>query len=92
MKTTAAAQRWSRFATFCECNPDFLSLKDPEKRTPLHAAAFLGDAEITELLILSGKTFSRSLFLLSIFMSYLLSRKMFPDLICGSRGFSELCV
>uniref|UniRef100_A0A8C6L2I1 Ankyrin repeat domain 44 n=1 Tax=Nothobranchius furzeri TaxID=105023 RepID=A0A8C6L2I1_NOTFU len=27
---------------------------DAEKRTPLHAAAFLGDAEITELLILSG--------------------------------------
>eukprot|EP00064_Thunnus_orientalis_P008259 superscaffoldBa00000973_g8282 len=27
---------------------------DTEKRTPLHAAAFLGDAEITELLILSG--------------------------------------
>ncbi|KAI4785187.1 hypothetical protein KUCAC02_037910, partial [Chaenocephalus aceratus] len=27
---------------------------DSEKRTPLHAAAFLGDAEITELLILSG--------------------------------------
>lgn len=30
-------------------------LQDAEKRTPLHAAAFLGDAEITELLILSGK-------------------------------------
>ncbi|KAK1797807.1 hypothetical protein P4O66_008163, partial [Electrophorus voltai] len=28
---------------------------DTEKRTPLHAAAFLGDAEITELLILSGR-------------------------------------
>uniref|UniRef100_A0A8D0D5R9 Ankyrin repeat domain 44 n=1 Tax=Sander lucioperca TaxID=283035 RepID=A0A8D0D5R9_SANLU len=28
--------------------------QDAEKRTPLHAAAFLGDAEITELLILSG--------------------------------------
>nr|DBA20136.1 TPA: hypothetical protein GDO54_015861 [Pyxicephalus adspersus] len=27
---------------------------DSEKRTPLHAAAFLGDAEIIELLILSG--------------------------------------
>lgn len=36
-------------------------MKDPEKRTPLHAAAFLGDAEITELLILSGKTVSRFL-------------------------------
>lgn len=33
--------------------PDFLP-QDAEKRTPLHAAAFLGDAEITELLILSG--------------------------------------
>lgn len=32
----------------------FLS-QDAEKRTPLHAAAFLGDAEIAELLILSGK-------------------------------------
>lgn len=30
--------------------------QDAEKRTPLHAAAFLGDAEITELLILSGET------------------------------------
>lgn len=29
--------------------------KDNEKRTPLHAAAYLGDAEIIELLILSGK-------------------------------------
>lgn len=31
----------------------FLS-QDNEKRTPLHAAAYLGDAEIIELLILSG--------------------------------------
>lgn len=30
------------------------SLQDNEKRTPLHAAAYLGDAEILELLILSG--------------------------------------
>lgn len=44
-----------------------MCLKDPEKRTPLHAAAFLGDAEIIELLILSGKTFSRFLFLLRVF-------------------------
>ncbi len=29
--------------------------QDNEKRTPLHAAAYLGDAEIIELLILSGK-------------------------------------
>lgn len=29
--------------------------QDSEKRTPLHVAAFLGDAEIIELLILSGK-------------------------------------
>ncbi|CAG14608.1 unnamed protein product, partial [Tetraodon nigroviridis] len=36
------------------CNPDDVSVKDAEKRTPLHAAAFLGDAEIAELLILSG--------------------------------------
>lgn len=28
--------------------------QDNEKRTPLHAAAYLGDAEIIELLILSG--------------------------------------
>lgn len=35
---------------------DFLP-QDAEKRTPLHAAAFLGDAEITELLILSGKLY-----------------------------------
>lgn len=28
--------------------------QDSEKRTPLHAAAYLGDAEIIELLILSG--------------------------------------
>lgn len=31
------------------------SLQDNEKRTPLHAAAYLGDTEILELLILSGK-------------------------------------
>lgn len=30
-------------------------MQDNEKRTPLHAAAYLGDAEIIELLILSGK-------------------------------------
>ncbi|XP_052363067.1 serine/threonine-protein phosphatase 6 regulatory ankyrin repeat subunit A-like isoform X2 [Oncorhynchus keta] len=29
-------------------------MEDNEKRTPLHAAAYLGDAEILELLILSG--------------------------------------
>lgn len=33
--------------------PPFLT-QDNEKRTPLHAAAYLGDAEIIELLILSG--------------------------------------
>lgn len=51
----------------------FLS-QDTEKRTPLHAAAFLGDAEITELLILSGKnTFNRSSTLyLSFFLFNLL--------------------
>ncbi|EMP41972.1 Serine/threonine-protein phosphatase 6 regulatory ankyrin repeat subunit A [Chelonia mydas] len=32
--------------------------KDNEKRTPLHAAAYLGDAEIIELLILSGTSLS----------------------------------
>lgn len=32
-----------------------LSCQDNEKRTPLHAAAYLGDAEIIELLILSGR-------------------------------------
>lgn len=32
----------------------FTLLQDNEKRTPLHAAAYLGDAEIIELLILSG--------------------------------------
>lgn len=32
-----------------------MSPQDNEKRTPLHAAAYLGDAEIIELLILSGK-------------------------------------
>ncbi|XP_029599863.1 serine/threonine-protein phosphatase 6 regulatory ankyrin repeat subunit B-like isoform X2 [Salmo trutta] len=30
------------------------SLQDNEKRTPLHAATYLGDTEILELLILSG--------------------------------------
>lgn len=30
-------------------------LQDAEKRTPLHVASFLGDADIIELLILSGK-------------------------------------
>lgn len=29
--------------------------QDNEKRTPLHAAAYLGDAEIIELLVLAGK-------------------------------------
>lgn len=33
-----------------------VSCQDNEKRTPLHAAAYLGDAEIIELLILSGKS------------------------------------
>lgn len=37
-------------------NERLLFSQDAEKRTPLHAAAFLGDAEITELLILSGNT------------------------------------
>lgn len=37
---------FSVFGFFCQ---------DNEKRTPLHAAAYLGDAEIIELLILSGK-------------------------------------
>uniref|UniRef100_A0A7N8YNE5 Serine/threonine-protein phosphatase 6 regulatory ankyrin repeat subunit A-like n=1 Tax=Mastacembelus armatus TaxID=205130 RepID=A0A7N8YNE5_9TELE len=32
-----------------------VNIQDNEKRTPLHAAAYLGDAEIIELLILSGK-------------------------------------
>ncbi|GLD57828.1 zinc finger and SCAN domain-containing protein 21-like isoform X5, partial [Lates japonicus] len=31
-----------------------VNIQDNEKRTPLHAAAYLGDAEIIELLILSG--------------------------------------
>uniref|UniRef100_A0AAZ3RH15 Serine/threonine-protein phosphatase 6 regulatory ankyrin repeat subunit A n=1 Tax=Oncorhynchus tshawytscha TaxID=74940 RepID=A0AAZ3RH15_ONCTS len=31
-----------------------VNVQDNEKRTPLHAAAYLGDAEILELLILSG--------------------------------------
>uniref|UniRef100_A0A8C1B9J1 Ankyrin repeat domain 28b n=1 Tax=Cyprinus carpio carpio TaxID=630221 RepID=A0A8C1B9J1_CYPCA len=31
-----------------------VNVQDCEKRTPLHAAAYLGDAEIIELLILSG--------------------------------------
>lgn len=47
------------------CNPDDVSVKDAEKRTPLHAAAFLGDAEIAELLILSGTTSSGFLVLFS---------------------------
>lgn len=29
--------------------------QDQERRTPLHAAAYLGDAPVVELLILSGK-------------------------------------
>lgn len=33
--------------------------QDNEKRTPLHAAAYLGDAEIIELLILSGVFFNK---------------------------------
>lgn len=32
-----------------------LACQDNEKRTPLHAAAYLGDAEIIELLVLSGR-------------------------------------
>ncbi|MEQ2297490.1 hypothetical protein AMECASPLE_035189 [Ameca splendens] len=32
-----------------------VNVQDNEKRTPLHAAAYLGDAEIIELLILSGR-------------------------------------
>lgn len=54
-KTSAATRYWSGLVTQIT-QMVYLSLKDPEKRTPLHAAAFLGDAEITGLLILSGKT------------------------------------
>lgn len=44
----------------CNYQPCFLTgpsvvLQDAEKRTPLHVASFLGDADIIELLILSGK-------------------------------------
>uniref|UniRef100_A0A8C2ZAY0 Uncharacterized protein n=1 Tax=Cyclopterus lumpus TaxID=8103 RepID=A0A8C2ZAY0_CYCLU len=35
-----------------------VNIQDNEKRTPLHAAAYLGDAEIIELLILSGKHYT----------------------------------
>lgn len=45
---------------------DFLS-QDTEKRTPLHAAAFLGDAEIIELLILSGRVLFVLLYLIAPF-------------------------
>lgn len=38
------------------CLPVWNAQQDTEKRTPLHAAAYLGDTEIIELLILSGKT------------------------------------
>lgn len=40
------------------CAHFFLFFQDNEKRTPLHAAAYLGDAEIIELLILSGTDLS----------------------------------
>lgn len=40
-------------------------IQDTEKRTPLHAAAFLGDAEIIELLILSGRVPLLSSYLLN---------------------------
>lgn len=47
-------------------NSFFFNLsQDTEKRAPLHAAAFLGDAEITELLIVSGRA--------ALFLSSLLS-------------------
>uniref|UniRef100_A0A8C2X8N2 Ankyrin repeat domain 28 n=1 Tax=Cyclopterus lumpus TaxID=8103 RepID=A0A8C2X8N2_CYCLU len=36
-----------------------VNAQDNEKRTPLHAAAYLGDAEIIELLILSGMFLKR---------------------------------
>ena len=32
----------------------FFLVKDAEKRSPLHAAAYCGDPEITELLLMSG--------------------------------------
>lgn len=38
-------------APFVPCIP----AQDQERRTPLHAAAYLGDVAILELLILSGK-------------------------------------
>lgn len=43
-------------------------LQDNEKRTPLHAAAYLGDAEIIELLILSG-TFQQTIYVKKLFKS-----------------------
>lgn len=44
----------------------FMPCQDNEKRTPLHAAAYLGDAEIIELLILSGKHCSTTLLIESV--------------------------
>lgn len=46
-------EKWNLFFTDCFVT----SSQDNEKRTPLHAAAYLGDAEIIELLILSGKCY-----------------------------------
>jgi len=48
----------------------FHLLQDNEKRTPLHAAAYLGDAEIIELLILSG-TFLKRGFMYKSFFSHI---------------------
>lgn len=42
----------SQFSSVCLCVCVFV--QDSEKRTPLHAAAYLGDAKIIELLIVSG--------------------------------------
>uniref|UniRef100_A0A4W4EFE0 Ankyrin repeat domain 44 n=1 Tax=Electrophorus electricus TaxID=8005 RepID=A0A4W4EFE0_ELEEL len=50
---------------------------DTEKRTPLHAAAFLGDAEITELLILSGSVAALSS-LMFYSVRFLVSGTTFP--------------
>ncbi len=42
------------FKDDCSWTVVFVNAQDSEKRTPLHAAAYLGDAEIIELLVLSG--------------------------------------
>lgn len=78
------------------CARFFLFFQDNEKRTPLHAAAYLGDAEIIELLILSGRDLEHCLHLWTVTLTSHLSDTQFINLHKmmlnnqGQTGFADV--